>query len=228
MEEDWSLENLDEVVLKEVQQADGSPARIVYRNGGVVDALALELLCDKVRWPRRPLNRVEAALANSYLVSTLTLEPADAPDSVDSSSSGGGGGFNGPPSTSGRLLGLARCTSDGAFNATIWDVLVDPEYQGQGLGKALVEGMVRTLLKRDITNITLFADANGGCGGGRWRLQGRAVGQSGALAAGGGGLGGHGRLLTGSPFCGSPPAVVDFYKLLGFEAVPEGIRGMFW
>jgi len=33
--------------------------------------------------------------------------------------------------------------------------------QGQGLGKALVEQMVRTLLQRDITNITLFADANG-------------------------------------------------------------------
>lgn len=40
------------------------------------------------------------------------------------------------------LIGLARATSDHAFNATIWDVLVDPEYQGQGLGKALVEQMV--------------------------------------------------------------------------------------
>jgi hypothetical protein len=33
--------------------------------------------------------------------------------------------------------------------------------QGQGLGKALVEQMVRTLLRRDIGNITLFADAQG-------------------------------------------------------------------
>ena len=40
------------------------------------------------------------------------------------------------------LIGMARCTSDHAFNATIWDVLVDPEYQGQGLGRALVEQMV--------------------------------------------------------------------------------------
>ena len=37
---------------------------------------------------------------------------------------------------------MARATSDHAFNATIWDVLVDPEYQGQGLGKALIEQMV--------------------------------------------------------------------------------------
>ena len=52
----------------------------------------------------------------------------------------------------------------------------------QGLGKALVEQLVRTLLRKDITNITLFADAK----------------------------------------------VVDFYQQLGFEADPEGIKGMFW
>lgn len=51
--------------------------------------------------------------------------------------------------------------------------------QGQGLGKALVEQMVRTLLRRDISNITLFADAR----------------------------------------------VVEFYRQLGFEADPEGIKG---
>jgi hypothetical protein len=28
-----------------------------------------------------------------------------------------------------RLIGMARATSDHAFNATIWDVLVDPSYQ---------------------------------------------------------------------------------------------------
>lgn len=33
--------------------------------------------------------------------------------------------------------------------------------QGQGLGKAMVEKMIRTLLQRDIGNITLFADSQG-------------------------------------------------------------------
>lgn len=28
-----------------------------------------------------------------------------------------------------KLIGMARATSDHAFNATIWDVLVDPCYQ---------------------------------------------------------------------------------------------------
>lgn len=30
-----------------------------------------------------------------------------------------------------KLIGLARATSDHVFNATVWDVLVDPEFQGQ-------------------------------------------------------------------------------------------------
>lgn len=34
--------------------------------------------------------------------------------------------------------------------------------QGLGLGKTLVEKIVRSLLRQDITNITLFADARGG------------------------------------------------------------------
>lgn len=28
-----------------------------------------------------------------------------------------------------QLIGMARATSDHAFNATIWDVLIDPSYQ---------------------------------------------------------------------------------------------------
>lgn len=150
--EDWSSENLDEVVLRELEgttDVQGRPLRIVYRNGAVVDAVALEELCDKVRmkcaheaddrlcthegikmyamlaksvlrppitppgltaqvrWPRRPLNRVEAALANSYLVATLTLEPATDDEAASSS---GSSSSVAALSTSGRLVGLARCT----------------------------------------------------------------------------------------------------------------------
>jgi ribosomal protein S18 acetylase RimI-like enzyme len=122
------------------------------------------------------MHKVEAALANSFLVATLTVESGPStPSSTSASTSGGGGSSSSSSGSStstagtpvGRLIGLARCTSDGAFNATIWDVLVDPDFQGQGLGKALVEGLVRTLLKRQISNITLFADAKGGWGEGQ-------------------------------------------------------------
>ena len=104
----------------------------------------LEALCDAVGWPRRPARKVAAALANSFLVATLHLELHPV------------GGQ--PPRRS--LVGLARATSDGAFNATIWDVLVSPAWQGQGLGKALVEQTARRLLARDVGTITLFADAS--------------------------------------------------------------------
>lgn len=124
----------------------GDVVQIVYRNGGLVDANALESLCDKVQqglkspqfnmkaqpwslwistlsycvsmqvgWPRRPLTKVQTALANSFLTSGLYLHHP----SHDSQKSD-------------QLIGLARATSDHVFNATIWDVLVDPAYQVSG------------------------------------------------------------------------------------------------
>ena len=38
-----------------------------------------------------------------------------------------------------KLIGCARATSDGVYRATIWDVIIHPNYQGQGLGSKLVE-----------------------------------------------------------------------------------------
>jgi ribosomal protein S18 acetylase RimI-like enzyme len=38
-----------------------------------------------------------------------------------------------------RLIGFARATSDGVYRATIWDVIIHPDYQGMGLGRKLVE-----------------------------------------------------------------------------------------
>ena len=38
-----------------------------------------------------------------------------------------------------RLIGFARAISDGIYRATIWDVVVHPDYQGAGIGRKLVE-----------------------------------------------------------------------------------------
>lgn len=38
-----------------------------------------------------------------------------------------------------KLIGFARAISDGIYRATIWDVIIHPEYQGSGLGSKLVE-----------------------------------------------------------------------------------------
>ncbi|XP_059462955.1 histone acetyltransferase TAP1 isoform X2 [Corylus avellana] len=155
-----------EFVLIEKTEPDGAVEQILFSSGGDVDVYDLEALCDKVGWPRRPLSKLAAALKNSYMVATL--------HSIRKSPGSG--------NDQKKLIGMARATSDHAFNATIWDVLVDPSYQGQGLGKALVEKLIRALLQRDIGNITLFADSQ----------------------------------------------VVEFYRNLGFEPDPEGIKGMFW
>ncbi|XP_028214750.1 serotonin N-acetyltransferase 1, chloroplastic-like isoform X1 [Glycine soja] len=156
-----------EFVLVEKTEPDGTIEQIIFSSGGDVDVYDLQALCDKVGWPRRPLSKLAAALKNSYIVASL--------HSIIKSHGSEGNEQK-------RLIGMARATSDHAFNATIWDVLVDPGYQGQGLGKALIEKLIRTLLQRDIGNITLFADSH----------------------------------------------VVEFYRNLGFEADPEGIKGMFW
>ncbi|KAL8161793.1 hypothetical protein V2J09_013282 [Rumex salicifolius] len=159
----------EEFVLVENILPDGTIEQIIFSSGGNIDVYDLQTLCDKVGWPRRPLSKLAAALKNSYMVATLHSVIKSPNEEVSEQ-------------TPKRLIGMARATSDHAFNATIWDVLVDPAYQGQGLGKALIEKLVRALLQRDIGNITLFSDSK----------------------------------------------VVDFYRNLGFEADPEGIKGMFW
>nr|ASU54204.1 histone acetyltransferase [Hevea brasiliensis] len=157
----------EEFVLVEKTEPDGAIEQIVFSSGGEVDVYDLQALCDKVGWPRRPLSKLAAALKNSYMVVTLhSLRKSPGSEGNDQK----------------KLIGMARATSDHAFNATIWDVLIDPSYQGQGLGKALIEKLIRALLQRDIGNITLFADSQ----------------------------------------------VVEFYRNLGFEPDPEGIKGMFW
>lgn len=37
------------------------------------------------------------------------------------------------------LIGFARATSDGIYRATIWDVVVHPDYRSTGLGRQLVQ-----------------------------------------------------------------------------------------
>nr|ARW69225.1 hypothetical protein [Polysiphonia sp.] len=101
-----------------------------------INLYELEKLCDSVGWVRRPLKKVKVALDNSFLiVSLLSYQEKQT-----------------------RLIGFARVTSDGSFNATIWDVVIDPEFQGKGLGKALMKQIIKELRKYDISTITLFAD----------------------------------------------------------------------
>ena len=116
-------------------RADTS-TRIFFSIERDIDLYELEELCDAVGWSRRPMRKVRKAIQHSFLVVSMWQQRG----------------------ATRRLIGFARATSDHAFNATIWDVVVHPEFQTKGLGKALMRYTIKKLRNEDISNITLFAD----------------------------------------------------------------------
>nr|QUE28739.1 Ycf52 [Porphyropsis coccinea] len=123
------------VLIKDILHKN-KPAQVYLSTNKDIDLSELEKLCDSVGWLRRPLKKVKIAIQNSFLIVSLIQN------------------INGNAS----LIGFARATSDYAFNATIWDVVVHPEFQGQGLGKILVYEIIKELRYYEISTITLFAD----------------------------------------------------------------------
>ncbi|KAK9707085.1 hypothetical protein RND81_07G171400 [Saponaria officinalis] len=57
-----------------------------------------------------------------------------------------------------KPVAFARATGDGVFNAIIWDVVVDPTFQGIGLGKAVMERVIEELVNKGVTNIALYSE----------------------------------------------------------------------
>lgn len=53
-----------------------------------------------------------------------------------------------------KLLGLGRALCDGEYQAALYDIVLLPEYQGQGLGKGLMQGLCDQL---PVSNIILYA-----------------------------------------------------------------------
>ena len=43
-----------------------------------------------------------------------------------------------------RMIGFGRATSDGIFRAVLWDVIVPEDLQGQGIGRAVVETLLKS------------------------------------------------------------------------------------
>jgi aralkylamine N-acetyltransferase len=123
-------------VLKLNGSATTAETEIVFSTDRDLDLYELEELCDRVGWARRPLRKVKKAIEHSFLVVSMWEVKGKKR----------------------RLIGFARATSDHAFNATIWDVVVDPRFQNHGLGKAMMQYTIQKLRSADISNITLFAD----------------------------------------------------------------------
>ncbi|WP_414564294.1 MULTISPECIES: GNAT family N-acetyltransferase [unclassified Anabaena] len=55
-----------------------------------------------------------------------------------------------------RIIGFARATSDGIYRATIWDVVIHPEYRGTGLGSKLVETVLSHPHMRRVERVYLM------------------------------------------------------------------------
>lgn len=44
-----------------------------------------------------------------------------------------------------RLIGASRAITDGEYHGLIYDVAVDPEYQGQGVGRRMMEELLKRM-----------------------------------------------------------------------------------
>lgn len=55
-----------------------------------------------------------------------------------------------------QLIGFARATSDGIYRATIWDVVIHPDYRGTGLGRKLVETVLSHPRVRRVERVYLM------------------------------------------------------------------------
>ena len=131
-----NVEVLDSRYIEFLPYQGENGSRLYFSTDRNIDLYELEELCDAVGWSRRPLRKVRKAIQHSFLVVSLWELKGNRR----------------------RLVGFSRATSDHAFNATIWDVVVNPTYQGKGLGKSLMKYIIKKLRSEDISNITLFAD----------------------------------------------------------------------
>lgn len=131
-----STEDVESTDSSNHNGSEVSGRRIFFSTDRDIDLYELEELCDAVGWSRRPLRKVKKAIQHSFVVISMWEQRG----------------------THQQLIGFSRATSDHAFNATIWDVVVHPDFQGKGLGKALMNQVIKELRRQDISNITLFAD----------------------------------------------------------------------
>ena len=106
-----------------------------------LDKLVITSDCAGVDWHelidlirRAPLGERDAALAQrvftgSYLCAFATID--------------------------GRLVGAARAISDGVTSSAIYDVVVDPDWQGRGVGKRVMLFMLEHLPKASVMLVSV-------------------------------------------------------------------------
>ena len=55
------------------------------------------------------------------------------------------------------LIGMGRVVSDGVYSATVWDLVVRPEYQGRQIGSVILQHLIAYLQKQQFNMVMLFS-----------------------------------------------------------------------
>ncbi|PWL22580.1 MAG: N-acetyltransferase [Synechococcus sp. XM-24] len=61
-----------------------------------------------------------------------------------------------------RLVGFGRASCDGIYRAVLWDVVVPKDLQGKGLGRLLIEGLIKSPQLRNVERIYLMTTNSSG------------------------------------------------------------------
>jgi len=121
-------------ITSQKQLSDLSGQIIIQQNCSI-SSEQLETLCSQVGWSPRPLDLVKQSLENSFCHVTAWHKDQEKE----------------------QLIGFARAISDGIFHAVLLDIVVDPQFQNRGVGKAIVKTLIKQLSKAHVRDITLIA-----------------------------------------------------------------------
>jgi len=108
------------------------PDNLSVSHDKAVPPNAVQELCASVGWSRREPDLIVRALENSLAV--VSIWDKD------------------------ELVGFARATGDKVFNATVWDMVVRPDYQRLGVGRLVMCELLKELDEYSIPLVTLYAD----------------------------------------------------------------------
>mmetsp|Transcript_24413 Transcript_24413/g.53326 ORF Transcript_24413/g.53326 Transcript_24413/m.53326 type:complete len:257 (+) Transcript_24413:48-818(+) len=141
----WAEQIEGNLVPPRISKADDTFAKsglefVEGREGLVLTEL--NDLFEKVGFPRRDPEKLKIALENTHALIWVRSTKQSRLARM------------------GQLVGFARATSDGVLSATIWDVAVNPAWQRNGLGRAMIERLTRKLVEGGIPTITLYAEPN--------------------------------------------------------------------